>query len=74
MDVVSMPEATVHKDARPVLPHHNVRLPRQPLMIQPVSIPMSPQPTAYHHLRLRVLSVDGRHIVVALLRGVAIHI
>jgi len=74
MDVVSVPEASIHKDARPVLSQHNVGLPRQSLMIQPIPIPMSPQPTAHHHLRLRVFASDGSHVVVALQWGVAIHI
>jgi len=67
MDVVSMPEAAVYEDTRPVLPHHNIRLPRQPWMIQSIAESMSPQPTTHHHLRLRVLAVDGSHISVALL-------
>ena len=65
--IVSMPETPVHKDARPVFSHHDVRLPRQSRMIQPIPIPMSPQPTAHHHLRLRVLAVDGCHVSVTLL-------
>jgi len=31
--IVSMPEATIHKDASPVLPHHDVRLSWQSWMV-----------------------------------------
>ena len=32
-----MPEASIHKDTRPVLPHHNIWLPRQSWMIKPIT-------------------------------------
>ena len=35
-------------------------------MVEPIAEPMSPQPTANHNLRLRVLAVDGGHIGMAL--------
>ena len=73
MNVVSVPEASVHKDARPVLPHYNVRFPWQPWMIQTIAVPMSPQPTTHHHLRLCVLAVDSGHVGMALLRRECVH-
>ena len=73
-NVVSMPETPVDKDARTIFPHHDVWFPWQPRMVQPIAEAMSPQPTAHYHLRLRVLAVDGRHVVVALLRVMTIHI
>ena len=64
--LVSVPETTVDKDARPVLPHHDVGFPRKARMIQTVTEAMSPQPFPHHHLRLGVFAVDGSHIGVAL--------
>lgn len=72
--VVSMPEAPVHEDARPVFPHHDVGLSWQSRMIQPVPEAMSPQPFAHHHFRFRVLAVDGCHVRVPLLRGEFVHV
>ncbi len=66
MDVVPMPEASVHKNAHPVLPHHDVRFPWQSWMVQPIAEPMPPQVTAHNHFWLRVFAVDGSHICVAL--------
>ena len=68
-----MPETPIHKDTRPVLPHHDVWLSRQPRMVQPVAEPLSPQPFPDHHLRLRVLAVDGRHIRMPLLLREWVH-
>ena len=65
--LVSMPEASIHEDARPVFPQHQVWMPRQSLMIQPISESSTPQPTTHNHLRLRVLRPDGRHIFMTLL-------
>ena len=64
--MVSVPETPVHKYASPVFPHHDVRFPWQSWMIQPIAIPMPPQPTTHHHLRLRIFAVDGRHVRMAL--------
>jgi len=71
--IVTMPEAPIHKDTRPVLPHHDVWLSRQPRMVQPVAESLSPQPFPDHHLRLRVLAVDGRHIRMPLLLREWVH-
>ena len=61
-NIVSMPEAPIHKDARPVFPQHQVRMSWQPLMVQPVSESPLPQATSHNDLRLRILRVDSRHI------------
>ena len=66
---MSMPKAPVHEDARPVFPQHQVWMPRQSLMIQPISETSLPQATTHNHLRLRVLRPDGRHIFMTLLFG-----
>ena len=42
VQTVSVTETAIHKDTRPVLPHHNIWLPRQPWMIQPITKPMPP--------------------------------
>ena len=68
-----MPEAPIHKDARPIFPHYDIRLSRQPRMVQPVAEPLSPQPFSDYHLRLRVLAVDGRHIRMPLLLREWVH-
>ena len=71
--MVSVPEATIHEDARPVLPHHDIRMPRQSSMIQPVSEPPLPEPPAHNHLRLRILTTDRSHVLMPLCRGELVH-
>jgi hypothetical protein len=71
---VSMPEASVHKDTRPILPKHQVRMSWQALMIQSIPESPFPQPTPHNHLRLRVLRPNSRHVIMTLLRGKTIHI
>ena len=53
--VVSVPEAPVHKDARSIFPQHQVRMPRQSFMVQPISEPSLPQPTSHNHFWLCIL-------------------
>ena len=65
--LVSMPETSIHKDARPVFPQHQVRMSRQSLMIQSESESSTPQSTTHYHLRLRILRLDSRHVSVPLL-------
>ena len=60
--LMSMPEAAVHKDARPVLPQHDVWLARQTWMVQPIAESMPPQIVAHQYLRLRILATDGCHV------------
>ena len=73
LNIVSVPKAPVHENARPVLPQHQIRMPRQPLVIQPISEPSFPQPTPHHHLRLRILRPNRRHIGVPLLGSDFVH-
>ena len=70
---MTMPEAPVHKDARPVLSQHQVGMSRQPLMVQPIPESPLPQPTPHNHLRLRVLRLDSRHVIIPLLRAKMVH-
>ena len=60
-----MPEASVHKDACPVLRQHDVRRSRQPPHIHPEPESLSMQPSAHLQLRGRVLSSDSGHVDVA---------
>ena len=61
-DFVPMPEAPVHEDTRPVFPQHQIRMPWQPLVIEPIAESPLPQPTPHNHLGFRILPPDGRHI------------
>jgi len=65
--MVSMPEAPIHENTGAIFPHHDIRFPRQSGMIQTVTETPTPQKAANHHLRFRVLSVDGGHVPMALL-------
>ena len=65
--LVSMPETPIHKDARPVFPQHQIRMSRQPFVVQSESEASTPQSTTHYHLRLRILRLDSRHVFVALL-------
>ena len=69
-----MPEASVDEDASPVFPQNQVRMPRQPLMIQSVSKTTFPQPTSHNHLWLRILRANARHIFVYFFRRTPTHI
>ena len=71
--VMPMPEASIHKDTRPVFPQHQVRMPRQPLMVQSVTESPTPQPTTHNHLRLCILRPNRYHVPMALLWGEFIH-
>lgn len=62
-----MPEAPVDEYRRPVGPHHDIRLPRHTLHVQPIPIPMTPQPPSHLQLWLCVLAADMRHTDVPLL-------
>ena len=65
---VSMPEAPVDEDGRPIWPHHDVGLPGHRLHVEPIAVPVTPQPPPHLQLRLRVLAADVRHASVPLLR------
>lgn len=71
--LVPMPEAPVHKDARPVFPQHYVRFPRQSRMVEPISKATTPQEFAHQHFRLRILSLYRSHAPVPLFRSQFVH-
>lgn len=58
---MTMPEATVYKDAHFKLGQYNVRLSRQILPMQPVTVALGMQEPAHNHFGLRVLPSDPRH-------------
>ena len=62
---VPMPKATIHEDASAVLAKHNIRMPRQPRIVEPVAEAHSPQKFAHDHLGASVLGTYGSHDVVA---------
>ena len=64
---VSVPEASIHEDARMVFAQYDVWVSRQPRVIHPVPEPPAPQEFPHHHLRLRIPAPNGRHILVPLL-------
>lgn len=68
-----MPEAPVHKDARPVFPHYQVWMSRQLWRVQPISESPTPQSLAHNHLRLRALRMDRRHVFMPLFCREFIH-
>ena len=67
--LVSMPEASIHKNAGTILPEHDVRFSRQPRMIEPIPESPSPQELPDKNLRFGILALDCRHVVVALFYG-----
>ena len=71
--MVPVPEAPIHKDASPVFPQHQIRMPRQPPVVQTIPESPLPQPPPHNHLRLRVLRPNRRHIRVPLLWRELIH-
>ena len=71
---MSMPEASIYKDARPIFPQHQVRMPGQSFVVQPIAESSFPKTTPHNHLRLRVLRPNSRHVPMALLCGELVHI
>lgn len=53
---MSMPEASVHEDARPVFAKHDVRMTGETWMVQPIAKPSAEQEFPYHDFRFGVLS------------------
>ena len=64
---MSMPETAVHENTGPVLAQHDVRMPRQPWTVHPVTESAPPQIFPDNHLWLGVPAFDGCHVVVPLL-------
>jgi hypothetical protein len=71
--VVSVPEASVHENARPVFPQHDIWLSRQSRMVQSVSETVTPQKTPHHHLWFGVLAMYGGHVFMSLLWRKFVH-
>ena len=66
---VSMPEAPVDKDDRPVSRQDDVRAPRQPLVVYAIAESQAPKRITQTQLRLGGGGVDLRHDVVPLFGG-----
>ena len=64
--LMAMPETAVDKEDRSILSHHDVRMPRQAWMVQPVSESMGKQIAPHQEFRLGVLAADGCHAAMAL--------
>ena len=67
--LMSVPEASVHQNTGAIFPQHDVRLARQPRMIEPIPESPSPQELPDKNLRFSILASDCRHVVVALFYG-----
>ena len=67
--LMPVPEASIDKDARPVSPQHDVRFPRQSLVIEPISEPMTPEILTHYNFRLRARSPYRCHVLMSLLWG-----
>ena len=66
---VSMPEAPVDKDDRPVSRQDDIRAPRQPLVVYAIAESQPPKGITQTQLRLGGGGVDLRHHVVPLFGG-----
>ena len=66
---MSMPEASVHQNTGAIFPQHDVRLARQPWMIEPIPESPTPQELPDKNLRFSILASDCRHVIVALFYG-----
>jgi len=64
--LVPVPEAAVDENHRAVLPQHQVGMPRQAWMVEPVAEAAAEQEAAHNQLGLGVLAVYRRHAAVAL--------
>ena len=69
---MTVPKAPVHKNRRPVFPHHDVGLARHRLHVEPVAVAVPPQPLPHLQLGLGAFAVDARHDVVSLCRSEAV--
>lgn len=67
--LMSVPEASVHKNTGAIFPQHDVRLARQPRMIEPIPESPTPQKFPDKNLRFGIPAPYCRHIVVALFYG-----
>lgn len=66
---VPVPKTAIHKYSRAIPPHHNVRLARHTLNVQPVPVSMTPQPPPHKHLRLSGTAMYVLHTSTPLFRS-----
>ena len=64
---VPMPEATVDENACAVFPHHDIRMPRQTPMVEPIPEPSCKEIFPDDEFGFGIFGVNGCHIVVAAL-------
>ena len=64
--LMAMPEASVHKYASPITVQYQVRMSRQPVMMQPVPESVRVQILPDNHFRLGTLAADALHAMVPL--------
>ena len=67
--LMSVPEAPVHQNTGAIFPQHDVRLARQPRMIEPIPESPTPQKFPDKNLRLGIPAPYCCHIVMALFYG-----
>ena len=67
--LMSVPEAPVHQNTGAIFPQHDVRLARQPRVIEPIPESPTPQKFPDKNLRLGIPAPYCRHIVMALFYG-----
>ena len=67
--LMSVPEAPVHQNTGAIFPQHDVRLARQPRMIEPIPESPTPQKFPDKNLRFGIPAPYCRHIVMALFYG-----
>ena len=67
--LMSVPEAPVHQNTGAIFPQHDVRLARQPRVIEPIPESPTPQKFPDKNLRFCIPASYCRHIVVALFYG-----
>ena len=63
--LMSVPEASVHQNTGAIFPQHDVRLARQPRMIEPIPESPTPQKFPDKNLRFGIPAPYCRHIVMA---------
>jgi hypothetical protein len=70
---MAVPETPVHKNNRPVLRQHDVRLPRQIRPVKPKPEPLAMQKSPHRQFRAGVFAADPRHYARALALRKYIH-
>ena len=68
-----MPKASVDKDDRTIFAQHDVRMPGQPRMIEPIAKPSAKQEFPHHHLWFGVPPMYRSHAMMPLFFGHFVH-